>query len=69
MEQAVGVVVDLVLRGGGQADQQGVKPGKNGPVLLIDRTVRLVEFTERACLSSAEFVREWCHGHVRDMAA
>ena len=31
--------------------------------------VRLVAFTERARLCRAQFVRDWCHGHVRDMAA
>lgn len=27
----------------------------------------LVEFTERARLCRAQFVREWCHAHVRDI--
>ena len=31
--------------------------------------VGFVAFTERARLCRAQFVRDWCHGHVRDMAA
>ncbi len=43
VEQAVGVVVDLVLRGRGQPDQQGVEPVEDRPVLLVHRAVRLVD--------------------------
>ena len=43
VEQAVGVVVDLILRRGRQAHEQGVEVLENGAVLLVDRTVRLVD--------------------------
>ena len=46
VEQAVGVVVDLVLGRGGQADQQGIEVVEDGPVLLIHRAVRLVDDDE-----------------------
>ena len=43
VEQLVGVAVDLVLRGRGQPDEEGVEPGEDRPILLIDRSVRLVD--------------------------
>ena len=43
VEQAVGVAVDLVLRRGGEADQQRVEVVEDGAVLLEDRAVRLVD--------------------------
>ena len=43
MEQPVGVVVDLVLRGRGQADEQGVEVVEDRPVLRVHRPVRLVD--------------------------
>ena len=46
VEQAVGVVVDFVLGGGRQANQQRIEVFKNGAVLLIHRAVRLVDDNE-----------------------
>ena len=43
MEQPVGVVVDLVLRGRGQPDEQRVEVVEDRAVLLVDRAVRLVD--------------------------
>ena len=46
VEQPVGVVVDLVLRRRGEADQQGVEPVEDRAVLLVDRPVGLVDHDE-----------------------
>ena len=43
VEQPVGVVIHLVLRGGGQPHQQRVEPGEDAAVLLVHRPVRLVD--------------------------
>ena len=43
VEQIVGVAVDLVLRRGGQADQQAVEIVEDRPVLLVDGAVRLID--------------------------
>ena len=43
VEEFVGVAVDLIPRRRGQAHQQRVEVPKDGPVLLIHRTVRLVD--------------------------
>ena len=45
-EEAVGVVVDLVLRGGGEPDQQGVEPLEDAAVLGVHRAVGLVDHHE-----------------------
>ena len=42
-EQRVRVAVDLVLRGRGEPDQQGVEPAEDRAVLLVDRPVGLVD--------------------------
>ena len=43
VEEPVGVVVDLVLRGRGQPDEVGVEPLEDRAVLLVHRPVRLVD--------------------------
>ena len=43
VEELVGVPVDLIPRRRGQAHQEGIEVPKDGPVLLVHRTVRLVD--------------------------
>ena len=38
----IGVLIDLVFRGGGEAHQRGIEVVKNVPVLVVDGTVGLV---------------------------
>ena len=69
-EQAVGVVVDLVLGRRGQAHQQGVEVIEDGAVLLVDRAVRLVDDDEvempdaKAALAAGHVVDQAHHGRV-----
>ncbi|SLH03662.1 Uncharacterised protein [Mycobacteroides abscessus subsp. abscessus] len=46
MEQLVGVVVDFVLRGRGESEEQRVEVPEDVPVLLVHRSVRLVDHDE-----------------------
>ena len=52
-EQAVGVAVDFVLGGCGQADQQAVEPIEDGAVFAIDRAVGFVN-DEKVEVADAE---------------
>ena len=69
-EQAVGVVVDLVLGRGGQAHQQRVEILEDGAVLLVDRAVRLVDHDEvempdaKAALAAGHVVDQAHHGRI-----
>ena len=69
MEEVEGVAVDLVLRRGGESEQETVEPVEDGLVFPIDRTVCLIDDDEVEVAGAEDrivsFVDEAHHRWVR----